>query len=111
MPEALGAAGLIGVALNSTKVINALKSRVPSFLGRISYSLYLVHSLVLFLIAAVLHGKLLPVMFVAYLTAAILFAWGVFTVVEEPFMKLSRRAGTGIVTLRQEEISEVEAFQ
>jgi peptidoglycan/LPS O-acetylase OafA/YrhL len=44
-----------------------------------------------------------------YLTTSILLSWGFYLAVEQPFMKLSRRFGTGVVTLQQEETSEVEA--
>lgn len=94
MPVAVGAAGLLILGLNSFKASRALNSVVPTFLGRISYSLYLVHGTVLFAMAAVLQNKVShPVFFLIYLPSAILLSWGFYVAVEEPFMLMSRNVG------------------
>lgn len=94
MPVVLGAAGLLLLGLNSVKASRALNSVVPTFLGRISYSLYLVHGTVLFAMAAVLQNKVSPpVFFLIWFPSAILLSWGFYVAVEEPFMVWSRNVG------------------
>jgi Predicted acyltransferases len=94
MPVVLGAAGLLLLGLNSAKASRALHSVVPTFLGRISYSLYLVHGTVLFAMAAVLQNKVSPpVFFLIWFPTAILLSWGFYVAVEEPFMVWSRNVG------------------
>jgi peptidoglycan/LPS O-acetylase OafA/YrhL len=94
MPVVLGAAGLLILGLNSVKASRALNSVVPTFLGRISYSLYLVHGTVLFAMAAVLQNKVShPTFFLIYFPTAILLSWGFYVCVESPFMVMSRNVG------------------
>jgi peptidoglycan/LPS O-acetylase OafA/YrhL len=94
MPVVLGAAGLLLLGLNSVKASRALHTVVPTFLGRISYSLYLVHGTVLFAMAAMLKGKISPpVFFLIYFPTAILLSWGFYVAVESPFMVMSRNVG------------------
>jgi peptidoglycan/LPS O-acetylase OafA/YrhL len=45
-------------ALGSEPVARFLRGRIPQFLGRISYSLYLLHAIVLLALAHALHGTL-----------------------------------------------------
>jgi peptidoglycan/LPS O-acetylase OafA/YrhL len=94
MPVILGAAGFIIIGLNSAAASNVLHSAVPAFLGRISYSLYLVHGTVLFALAAMLRGKVSPPAFLLlYLPTAIFLSWGFYYVVEAPFTRASRNVG------------------
>lgn len=94
MPVVLGAVGLLILGLNSVKTSRALNSVIPTFLGRISYSLYLVHGTVLFAMAAALQNKVSPpVFFLIYFPTAILLSWGFYVAVEEPFMVMSRNVG------------------
>jgi peptidoglycan/LPS O-acetylase OafA/YrhL len=94
IPTALGAAGLIVIALNSVVASRLLDTPIPSFLGRISYSLYLVHGTVLFAMTALMGNKISHVLFFGlYLTVSILLSWGFYLGVEAPFMKMSRRVG------------------
>jgi peptidoglycan/LPS O-acetylase OafA/YrhL len=112
LPVAIAAGGFIIIGLNSIRTQIILNLSPIRFLGKISYSLYLVHMTVLCALAALLSHRISHVgLLLVYLTTSILLAWGFYFVVEQPFMKLSRRAGTGIVTLQQKEISEVEALQ
>lgn len=91
---ALGAAGLIIFALNATAVRNALLHRVPSFLGKISYSLYLVHGTVLFAMTAMLKNKIDPLLFfLVYIPLSILLSWIFFKLVEAPLTTMSRNVG------------------
>jgi peptidoglycan/LPS O-acetylase OafA/YrhL len=112
MPIAVAAAVLIVIALSSTKLTQLLSLSPIAFLGNISYSLYLIHMTVLCALTVVLSNRINGLeFFIVYVSGSILLSWGFYLVVEQPFMKLSRRAGTGIGKLQQKETSEVEAFQ
>jgi peptidoglycan/LPS O-acetylase OafA/YrhL len=90
----LGALGLIVLALHSEWTRRLLQLRVPIFLGRISYSLYLVHIPVLFALTFMLHHRVGRVgMFFIYLAAAILAGTVFNRVVEAPLVRLNRRIG------------------
>ncbi|HUZ93685.1 MAG TPA: acyltransferase [Edaphobacter sp.] len=94
MPIALGAAGFIIVGLNSSAVKRVLNSSIPHFLGTISYSLYLIHGLVLFAMTATLRTKVShPVFFVIYFPTAVLLSWAFYAAVEKPFMLWSHKVG------------------
>lgn len=94
MPTAVGAAGLLIIGLNSLPARFALNSVMPAFLGRISYSLYLVHGTVLFAMAVLLRGVVSHfIFFIVYLPTAILLSWVFYVLVERPFMLMSRNVG------------------
>ena len=86
-----GSAGLIVVAMNSVSTKRFLQTEVPQFLGRISYSLYLVHAAVLFALTAILWGKISPLYFgPLYVVSALLIGTLFNRFVERPFIRLSR---------------------
>lgn len=89
-----GAIGFIVLALHWSLARAFLLSPAPQFLGRISYSLYLVHATVLFAVVSALHGRihLIP-MFVLYLMVSLTAGWIFCLAVEEPFAGLSRQVG------------------
>ena len=91
---ALGAAGYMILALNAPKVRAVLNAMPARFLGRISYSLYLVHSTVLFALAHSL-GRQIDILdqFLIYLPASLLLAYLFCIGIEEPFLRMSRRVG------------------
>lgn len=94
MPIAVGAAGLVVVGINSRSAQRILNSPTPAFLGKISYSFYLVHGTVLFAMAAALKDKVSPAeFFILCLPSAILLSWGFYQAVEAPFMRMSRKVG------------------
>ena len=89
---AVGAIGLIVVGLNSQRVSSLLRSPVPAFLGRISYSLYLIHSLVLMALTFGLRDRVSPTLQLPlYLAVAIASSYLFCRMVEEPFMRLGQR--------------------
>jgi len=90
----LGAAGYIILALNAGWAKRALGTRVARFLGRISYSLYLVHGTVLFALTHAL-GYRVPMMvqLVLYVGISIGLGYLLCVVVEEQFLRLSRMVG------------------
>jgi peptidoglycan/LPS O-acetylase OafA/YrhL len=90
----LGAAGYMLVAMNAEWARRLLGTRLARFLGRVSYSLYLVHGTVLFALAHGLGTRVSVgtqlVLFVGLsLGLSYLFCVGV----EEQFLRLSRRVG------------------
>lgn len=93
-PTVLGSAGVVLISLNSTLVRNVLESPVPKFMGRISYSLYLVHGSVLLTFTA-LHWVSLPsgLHLAVYLATSLFVATGFSIVIEEPFTRVARSAG------------------
>lgn len=94
MPVAVGAAGLLIIGLNALPARLVLNSMIPAYLGRISYSLYLVHGTVLFAMAATLKDKVShPIFFLLYFPTAIFLSWGFYLAVEKPFMLWSRSVG------------------
>ena len=94
MAVLLGAAGFVVIGLNDSHAKKFLSSALPQLLGRISYSLYLVHGTVLFASAALLQGRVsLRMMFAIYLAATLILSWSFFLLVEQPFMRVSRRMG------------------
>jgi peptidoglycan/LPS O-acetylase OafA/YrhL len=82
------------LALNAPPIRQFLNMEVAKFLGRISYSLYLVHGTVLFALTYLL-GSRLPVLaqFAIYLPASLLIAYVFCLTVEEPFLHVSRFVG------------------
>lgn len=100
MPVVAGAVGFMLVGLNSSRARSILNSTVPAFLGKISYSFYLVHGTVLFAMAAMLKDKIRPLDFlVLYIPVAILLSWGFYRAVEAPFTRLSRNAARRLVAV------------
>lgn len=91
-PLVAGAAGLILIGLESGAARSVLNSLVPRFLGRISYSLYLIHGTVLFALTFLLHEKVsAAAVFVVYVPAALMLATVFCLCIEEPLTRVSRR--------------------
>jgi peptidoglycan/LPS O-acetylase OafA/YrhL len=93
--EALGAVGVVVVAGAATPFRRFLEARVPQFLGRISFSLYLVHLPVLTTITWLLGDWNWPVAALIGIPAAVLTGWGFFRVVEKPLHRVARSAKRG----------------
>jgi peptidoglycan/LPS O-acetylase OafA/YrhL len=94
MPVAIGAGGLMVIALNSPHVRSILLHGSLGFMGRISYSLYLVHGTVLFALVALLRYRVSPpTLFLIFVPTVILLSWGFYLCVEAPFTRLSQKAG------------------
>lgn len=86
-----GAAGYMLLSLNSQRISAVLNSVVPKFLGRISYSLYLVHSTVLFALVRILPNRLsLAVQIPIYVVASIFLSYLFCIALEEPCLRLGR---------------------
>jgi peptidoglycan/LPS O-acetylase OafA/YrhL len=91
---AIGAVGFIITAINSQTARRFLNSAVPAFLGRISYSLYLIHAPVLLALTFGIHNRLSAwAQFPIYLAATIAAAYLFCVCVEEPFTRMGQRLG------------------
>ena len=93
-PVVAGAAVYVLVGLKSKIARRILNTAIPRFLGRISYSLYLVHGTVLFGLTHLLHYRVSAAeFFPIYILGSLLVAVGFYRVVEEPLLHLARRVG------------------
>ena len=90
-----GAAGYLILAMNAPRIRAFLNTRVPQFLGRISYSLYLVHGTVLFALSRSLGRRIpVPVQFLLFVVLSIALGYAFCLAVEEPFLRLGRKVGS-----------------
>jgi peptidoglycan/LPS O-acetylase OafA/YrhL len=89
---ALGAAGLVALSLSSRSIQRVLLWRPVHILGEMSYSVYLLHLIVLFALIHLLYGKL-PVLLIDALCLVITLAvsWGFYRQIEIPLITLGRR--------------------
>ena len=93
--EALGAVGVVVCAGAGTRFRHLLERRVPQFLGRISFSLYLVHLPVLATLAFLLGDWNWPAVGLIGVPLAVLTGWGFLRLVEKPLHKVARDAKRG----------------
>jgi len=93
----VGSVLAIVAALSPGRLHAVLSSRALRALGRISYSLYLIHLLVLLPAVYLLHA-VLPLGVIAALVPplSVVAAWGFNRLVEEPANRLGRRLTAGI---------------
>jgi peptidoglycan/LPS O-acetylase OafA/YrhL len=90
----VGAGGYMVVALNSTAARRWLRLAPALLLGRISYSLYLVHSTVLFSLVHIFGPRLsIAEHFLLYIVMSLGIGYLFCIAIEEPFLRLSRAAG------------------
>lgn len=99
----IGAAGIILCSLHLKPFARVLEHALPEYLGRISYSLYLMHGIVIFALLDLLYGKValvygkvpLALLTGVVLTACLCAAHLFYKAVEEPSMKFGQRFGAG----------------
>jgi peptidoglycan/LPS O-acetylase OafA/YrhL len=92
--QVAGGCGVLISVLFSHEISKTLNRKLPALLGRISYSLYLVHGTVLFALVHLFFGRLTrPQLFAPYLISAIAVAAIFFVLVEKPSIALSRSIG------------------
>lgn len=86
-----GAVGLMLLSLSHRQTSGFLRSVGPVFLGRISYSLYLLHGTVLYLLAYLVSGHLpISSMLVPLVALSVVGATGMYKWVEVPSIRLGR---------------------
>ena len=94
-----GAVGYMMMAINSPMVKATLHMAWARFLGRISYSLYLVHGTVLFALTHVFGNRLSALEhFALYLPTSLMAGYVFCILVEERFLRLSRRFAKSALT-------------
>jgi peptidoglycan/LPS O-acetylase OafA/YrhL len=92
---AAGATLLIVFAMNSRPFHSFLTSRTIHHLGQISYSLYLIHGTILFILIHTLLGHVpMSRLLLIYLSATFLVAEIFYRLIERPAMLLGRRLNT-----------------
>jgi peptidoglycan/LPS O-acetylase OafA/YrhL len=96
----VGAAGLILVAIGSPLAKRMLSARLPLWLGRISFSLYLVHVPVLASVAFLIGDDRWWLVAGIALPASFATAWLFHAAVETPSHRLARRAGSRVASRR-----------
>lgn len=90
------AAGMVVLisAMNFAPFRTMLLHRLPIYLGKISYSQYLTHATVLFVLVRLLHGRVaVPLVFMLYLAGTLAVGAAFNWLVEEPSIRLGRRLG------------------
>jgi peptidoglycan/LPS O-acetylase OafA/YrhL len=88
-----GCSGLVMLAIADDRVGSFLRSAIPQFLGRISYSLYLVHATVLFALVHLLYGRWpLALILALFLPLSITLAWLFHLAIEVPAIHAGRMA-------------------
>jgi peptidoglycan/LPS O-acetylase OafA/YrhL len=88
----LGASAFMVFSLNSEHCRRFLNWRPVHMLGQMSYSLYLLHFIVLMLLLHLLYGKVpLLIIFALCLVFSIAASWVFYRAVEKPCMNLGRR--------------------
>ena len=101
----MGSALFIVSSLHLAPLSKILRHSIPEYLGRISYSLYLVHATILFAMLNLFYGKMsLWLLGTIYCIAAIGCAHLLCVLVEEPAMRYGKRLTTprAIKTLQAE---------
>jgi exopolysaccharide biosynthesis WecB/TagA/CpsF family protein len=89
---AIGVVLFITAALGSAAVIKVLSHRIPVWLGRISYSLYLVHAVVLLSLVHLLYGRVpLGVIWLTTVVLSLVLATLSYRYIEVPAMALGKR--------------------
>jgi peptidoglycan/LPS O-acetylase OafA/YrhL len=92
---AAGAIMLIVFAMNSRPFHSFLTSRAIHHLGQISYSLYLIHGTILFVLIHTLFGHVpIAILLLIYLSATLLVTEIFYRLIERPTMLLGRRLTT-----------------
>lgn len=88
----LGATGLVVAALTLLPVQKALSQRVPRFLGRLSFPLYLVHVPLLYTVFAYGYGRVpLGLLFAAFVAVALGVAWVFEVLIDAKVMTALKR--------------------
>ncbi len=94
----VGAAGLIVVAIGSPFARRLLEARPVLWLGKVSFSLYLVHAPILATLAFSFGDERWWLVGIVGVPLSLLIAAGFFQLVERPSHGLARRVGRGVQT-------------
>ena len=97
----LGAAGLVLSSIAVRPLRRALDSSGCQWLGRVSFSLYLVHVPIIATLTFLLGDERWWLVALLTIPSALLVAWGFNRVVERPSHRLARWVSTAVTTLIQ----------
>ena len=97
--EIAGALGIVVVTVVEGWFRRLLRRRVPQFLGKTSFSLYLIHIPIITTLAWLLGDWNWPVLFPIGITAALIGGWLFFRYVEKPLHRLARTTNRRSVAL------------
>ena len=98
-----GGCGVLIATLCSRQATRLLSHRLPAWLGRVSYSLYLVHATVLFSLMHLFFARATRLELLApYVLVSLLAATAFFFLVEKPCIHLSRTIGRSGRTLSKQ---------
>jgi peptidoglycan/LPS O-acetylase OafA/YrhL len=101
---AAGATMLIVFAMNCRPFLSVLNSRTIRHLGQLSYSLYLIHGTILFVLVHTLLGHVpMTRLLLIYLSATLLVTEIFYRLIERPAMLLGRRLAAPARTLQPTE--------
>jgi hypothetical protein len=90
--RALGAAGLIIASLNAESIRRVLLSPLIQSLGKMSYSIYLLHMIVMLFLVHTLYTRMpLPLIFAISFVCTLALSWISYTRIEVPFNTLGHR--------------------
>lgn len=88
----IGASGIIVAGLSEPMLSRALNWPIFQFLGRISYSIYLLHGTILFILVYIFFGHVpLGWLFLPLLICVLIASTAFYYLVEKPSMQLGRR--------------------
>lgn len=94
--EAIGAVGLVIAAIGAPFLRRGLESRGCQWLGRISFSLYLVHVPIIATLGFIVGDRMWWLVVAIGIPLALIGAWGFHTAVEAPSHRLARWVTTRI---------------
>jgi peptidoglycan/LPS O-acetylase OafA/YrhL len=109
---------ILNVGTNPASLVK-LRGKVPDFLGRISYGMYVLHPFIIILAAIPLqhvvpslHSKPLQLLFInaVVIPLTIIVAWASYRYFESAFLKRKDRYSKLLSTNNQEEVSAVVAL-
>lgn len=102
-----GAAGIVVVSFAWAPAVRLLETRVIQWLGKISFSLYLVHVPVLATLAFLWGADQWPLVGVVGLPASILVAWAFYQLVEARIHRVARRVHRAVASRARRRAGEI----
>ena len=104
---ALGAAGLVLAAIAVPFLRRALDSRPCQWLGRVSFSLYLIHVPIIATLAFLLGDDKWWLVALVTIPLALLGAWGFHMVIERPSHRLAQRTSAAVATVESDLVTKL----
>jgi Predicted acyltransferases len=102
-----GAAGIVLVSFAWRPLVLFLETRIMQWLGRISFSLYLIHVPVLATLAFALGSESWPVIGLIGIPLCLLVAWGFYQLVEARIHQVARRVHRAVTARARRRASEI----